>query len=181
METPVNQYTPIEVVKELLKDITFVSGELTLEPCAGKFNHIYNLLPEPKARCEIEDEGGDFFQYTGSPHKIITNPPFHSQDKKNISISIIEHCFKVCLDEVWILINHQIFNSLTPCRLHKYLKMGFKINFIRILNIPCWYGRYYFICFKKGDWTLQEGKSFCTVDGLPRHRERSALVHGIDS
>jgi len=157
---PVNQYTPVDVAKELLKDITFVSGELTLEPCAGRENRIYNLLPEPKARCEIEDDGGDFFQYTGRPHKIISNPPFHDKNKKNISVSIIEHCFKVCLDEVWILINHQTFNSLTPCRLHKYIRIGWKVVFIRILNIPCWYGRYYFICFKKGVWPEQTTKSY---------------------
>lgn len=57
--------------------------------------------------------------------------------------------------------------------------MGFKIVFIRI---PCWYGRYSWICFKKGDWIQQDTKSFCIVDGrLPRHGESAALVHGIDS
>jgi hypothetical protein len=28
------------------------------------------------------------------------------------------------------------------------------------LNIPCWYGRYFWICFKKGHWEVQETKSF---------------------
>jgi hypothetical protein len=58
------------------------------------------------------------------------------------------------------LLNNQMYNSMTPCRLHKYLKSGWKIVFMRTLNIPCWYGRYYWICFKKGAWELQEGKSF---------------------
>lgn len=159
METPVNQFTPVEVAIELLKDIKFNPNELTLECCAGREMRIYNIIPGEKDWCELE-LGKDFFQYTGRPHKIITNPPFHDQNKKNICVSVIEHCFKVCLDEVWILINHQTFNSLTPCRLHKYLKMGFKIVFIRILNIPCWFGRYYFICFKKGEWEIQDTKSF---------------------
>lgn len=163
MLCPETHYTPVIIVEDLLKDITFVSGELTLEPCAGKFNHIFNLLPEPKARCEIEDEGGDFFQYTGSPHKIITNPPFHSSDKKNICISVLEHCLKVATQEVWLLLNCQMFNSMTPCRLHKYLKIGWKMVFIRILNIPCWYGRYFWVCFKKGHWEGQETKSFRLV------------------
>lgn len=180
METPVNQWTPVDVAKELLKDITFVSGELTLECCAGRENRIYNLLPEPKARCEIEDDGGDFFQYTGSPAKIITNPPFMSQNKKNICVSIMEHCLKVATDEVWLLINCQMYNSLTPCRLHKYLTQGWKIVFIRVLNIPCWYGRYYFICFKKGDWAIQDTKSFVILDGLSRHRESIEVVPSIE-
>lgn len=163
METPSTQYTPIPTVIELLKDITFVSGELTLEPCAGRENRIYNLLPEPKERCEIED-GLDFFQYTGKPHKIICNPPFHDRDKKNICVSIIEKCLEVCTDEVWLLLNNQMWNSMTPCRLHKYLKAGWKIVFMRILNIPCWFGRYNWVCFKKGSWPLQEGKSFVLMD-----------------
>lgn len=159
METPSTQYTPTEVVIELLKDVTFVSGDLTLEPCAGRDNRFYNLIPGDKERCEIE-EGLDFFQYTGSPTKIITNPPFHDQNKKNICVSVIEHCLKVATQEVWLLLNCQMFNSMTPCRLHKYLKMGWKIDYIRILNIPCWYGRYFFLRFKKGDWPSQSTKSF---------------------
>jgi hypothetical protein len=159
METPSTQYTPTEVVIELLKDVTFVSGDLTLEPCAGRDNRFYNLIPGDKERCEIE-EGLDFFQYTGSPTKIITNPPFHDQNKKNICVSVIEHCLKVATQEVWLLLNCQMFNSMTPCRLHKYLKMGWKIDYIRILNIPCWYGRYFWLRFKKGDWPSPSTKSF---------------------
>jgi hypothetical protein len=182
MTCPASHYTPIDIVQELLKDISFVSSDLTLEPCAGRTNNIYNLIPGNKERCEIED-GLDFFQYTGSPTKIITNPPYKSNDmKENISIKIMEHSLKVCTGECWFLLNNQMVNSLTPCRLHKYLKLGFKIVFIRILNIPCWYGRYSWICFKKGDWIQQDTKSFCIVDGrLPRHRESTTLVHGIDS
>jgi len=160
MLCPETHYTPIPTVEELLKDITFVSGDLTLEPCAGRDNRFYNLITGNKERCEIED-GLDFFKYEGSPTKIITNPPYKSNDmKENISIKIIEHSLKVCSGECWFLLNNQMFNSLTPCRLHKYLKMGWKINFIRILNIPCWYGRYFWICFKKGHWEGQESKSY---------------------
>ena len=158
MECPASHYTPREVAQELLRDISFVSSDKTLEPCKGRENRFYDLIPGEKDWCEIE-EGRDFFQYTGSPTKVITNPPFHDQNKKNICVSIIEHCLKVATDEVWLLLNNQIFNSLTPCRLHKYLKAGWKMVFIRLLNIPCWYGRYFWICFKKGAWEIPEGKS----------------------
>ena len=43
-----------------------------------------------------------------------------------------------------------MFNSMTPVRLNKFKKLGFVIVFMRVLNIKCWYGRYYWICFKKG-------------------------------
>lgn len=179
METPVTQFTPVEVAKELLKDITFNPNELTLEPCAGREMRIYNLIPNEKDWCELE-LGRDFFQYSGRPHKIITNPPFMSQDKKNICVSVIEHCLKVATDEVWLLLNCQMFNSMTPCRLHKYLRAGWKINFIRILNIPCWFGRYFWVCFKKGAWAIPEGKSFCILDGrLPSDRNSAEMVHGV--
>jgi hypothetical protein len=179
METPITHYTPIETVQEILKDITFVSSDFTLEPCKGRENRIYNNIPGKKDWCEIE-EGRDFFQYTGSPTKVITNPPFHDQNKKNICVSIIEHCLKVATDEVWLLLNNQMFNSLTPCRLHKYLKQGWRMNFIRILNIPCWYGRYFWICFKKGDWAIQDTKSFVMLDGLSRHGKSIEVVPRIE-
>ena len=180
MICPASHFTPVEIVVDLLKDITFVSGDVTLEPCAGRENRFYNLIPGNKQRCEIED-GLDFFQYSGSPTKIITNPPFHDQNKKNICISVLEHCFKVCTDECWFLLNNQMVNSLTPCRLHKYLKAGWKMIFLRLLNIPCWYGRYSWVCFKKGAWTISEGKSFCILDGrLPSDRKSAEMVHGVD-
>ena len=165
METTVNpcpdsDYTPISTLQQLLQDISFVSSDLTLEPCKGRENRFYDLIPGKKDWCEIE-EGRDFFQYTGSPTKVITNPPYKSNDmKENLSIKIIEHSLKVATDECWFLLNNQMFNSLTPCRLHKYLKMGWKVVFIRILNIPCWYGRYFWICFKKGVWPEQITKSY---------------------
>ena len=48
------------------------------------------------------------------------------------------------------------FNSLTKKRLEKYKELGFCIVFMRVLEIKCWYGRYYWVCFKKG------GKSILT-------------------
>jgi len=44
-----------------------------------------------------------------------------------------------------------MLNSLTVRRLKKYRdNYDFNIIFIRVLEIPCFYGRYYWICFKKG-------------------------------
>ena len=164
MLCPDTHYTPRDTGDELLKDNTFVSTDHTLEPCAGRDNRFYDKIQGSKERCEIED-GLDFFQYTGTPTKIITNPPYKSNDmKENISVKIIEHSLKVCSDECWFLLNNQMFNSMTPCRLHKYLKQGWKIVFIRIINIPCWYGLYFWIFFKKGQYLIQDTKSFIVMD-----------------
>jgi len=156
---PSSHYTPIDVVNDLLKDISFDPSDITLEPCKGRENRIYDLIPYNKEWCEIE-EGKDFFEYTGNPTKIITNPPYKSNGQtENIFIKFIEHCFKVCCGECWFLFNNQMFNSMTPVRLHKFLKQGWKITLLRILNIKCWFGRYYWICFKKGIWEIPNEKS----------------------
>ena len=153
---PRSHYTPREVAKDLLNDISFNENDFTLEPCKGLDNNFYDFIPYNKEWCEI-DEGRDFFNYDFGDKrftKIITNPPYKSNEtepihRKNIAIKVIEKCFELCDDECWFLLNNQMFNSMTPVRLNKYKKHGFAIVYIRILNIQCWYGRYYWICFKK--------------------------------
>ena len=68
----------------------------------------------------------------------------------------MEKCFELSDDECWFLLNNQMFNSITPVRLKKYKQLGFCICFIRILNISKWYGRYYWICFKKNSASILE-------------------------
>jgi hypothetical protein len=159
---PSSHYTPYETIDLLLKDITFNEGESTLEPTAGREMRIYNKIPFEKDWCEI-DLGRDFFTYDFGDKKfdkIITNPPYRSNHKQghriNIAIKTIEKSFELCKDECWFLLNNQMFNSLTKKRLEKYKELGFCIVFMRVLEIKCWYGRYYWVCFKKG------GKSILT-------------------
>ena len=143
-------YTPTKIAEKLLEDVDFQEDDSTLECCAGD-NAFYDLIPFKKDWCEIE-RGRDFFECTEKYTKVITNPPYKDlENKKNIFIPILEQMFKVCTGEVWILINLNMFNSLTPIRLTKYHKLGFNITFLRILNIDKWYGRYYWIQFSKND------------------------------
>ena len=144
-------YTPLEICKKLLLDLDFKEDEETLEPCIGRDKNFYNLIPYKKDWGEIE-EGRDIFTYEFNRtfNKIILNPPYKDNEtKKNIGMLFIFKCLELCSDECWCLCNNAMFNSLTPIRLNKIKDMGFGISFMRILNINIWYGRYYWICFKK--------------------------------
>ena len=137
-------YTPEDTCITLLKDIEFKNNDRVLEPCKGSGN-FYNNLPSNiiKEYCEIE-ENKDFFKYD----KVITNPPYRNiENTKNICMDFIFKCIDVCNGEVWLLLNLQMLNTLTPRRLNIIKDKGFNLCFMKILNIKKWYGRYYWICF----------------------------------
>ena len=157
---PLFHYTPLDISTELIKDINFNNDDLVLEPCRGG-GAFYDLIPENVSKdwCEI-DHGRDLFTYFDSDiynnqfSKVITNPPYRTNHadvklRKNICMPFIFRCLELCSDECWFLINLKMWNGLTPLRLKKISEMGFSLCFIRILNIKQWYGRYYWICFKK--------------------------------
>lgn len=149
-------YTPDEIANNLLKDIKFFKGDTILEPCKGRgVQGFYKHLTEAGHDvdwCEI-DEGVDFFEYS-PPYKyskVITNPPYKDNaETENIAWRFMLHCFDLSLDECWFLLNHQMMNGLTPIRLKQLAKINFGMTHLRVLNIKQWYGRYYWVCFKKG-------------------------------
>jgi len=150
-ECPDFHYTPKNVCIELLKDIEFSENKWSLEPCKGREGTWYSLIPYNKDWCEVE-EGRDFFTYKFNRKFdiIICNPPYKDNNEtENIGWKFILKCFENVKSngEVWLLLNHRIYNSLTPKRLHDI--QPFNICFQRILNIKKWYGRYYWICFKQ--------------------------------
>jgi hypothetical protein len=152
-------FTPIEIAKELMKDIQFKGDDCTLEPCRGD-DAFYDLIPFEKDWCEI-DKGRDLFKYKFDRKftKIITNPPYitnHKKDKdrKNIFVKFIFKCLELCNGECWFLLNHAMWNSFTPRRLKIIKEMGFNLCFMRVLNIKKWWGRYYWICFSKNKTSM---------------------------
>ena len=155
IKCPEFHFTPKDICKELLKDVTFNPNDITLEPCIGDCA-FYDIIPYKKDWCEI-DKGRDIFTYDFGNIKFtkcIVNPPHRTnhkkaQNRKNIAMKFIFRCLELCSDECWLLLNHKIFNSLTPPRLRKMKDMGFELTFLKILNIKKWYGRYYWICFSK--------------------------------
>jgi len=157
-QAPEFHYTPIDICKKLLEDINFVEGDTTLEPCKGRgLGNFYQLIPYEKDWAEVdENPPRDIFTYDFGRlfSKLILNPPYKcnaelKKDRKNITIKFVFRCLELCSDECWVLLNLQMLNSLTPIRLKKIEEMGFGIVFMRIINIPKWFGRYYWICFKK--------------------------------
>jgi len=155
MSCPSSHYTPVDICEELLQDINFNETEETLEPCIGRDKNFYNLIPYTKDWGEIE-LGRDIFTYDYGRkfNKLIVNPPYRDNEpdvnlRKNIAMDFMFKCFELCSDECWFLLNNKMFNSLTPLRLTKMKTLGFCITSMRIINIKCWYGRYYWICFKK--------------------------------
>lgn len=149
-------YTPKEICEKLLEDIDFKSDEETLEPCIGRDKNFYDKIPYTKDWGEIEF-GRDIFEFDYGRlfHKVIVNPPYRTNHieakaKKNIAMDFIFKCLELCGDECWCLLNLQMLNSFTPIRLKKMTEMGFGIISIKVVNITKWYGRYYWICIKKG-------------------------------
>ena len=145
-------YTPIEITKELIKDIEFDDNAIVLETCRGG-GAFYDILPDNiiKDWCEI-DMGRDFFEYNRLVDISLANPPHRVEVdgvRKNIIIDWMDHQFSITTKECWFLLNSNLFNSLTPLRLNRWKSLGWNICFIRILNIKKWYGRYYWICFSK--------------------------------
>tara|TARA_R110001599_G_scaffold19630_1_gene75017 strand:+ start:49 stop:555 length:507 start_codon:yes stop_codon:yes gene_type:complete len=151
-------YTPIEITKELIKDIDFIDGETCLETCRGD-GAFYDILPDNivKDWCEI-DMGRDFFEHTTPTDISIANPPYRKdtgditqgyKGRINILIPWMNHQFSITNKECWYLLNGKCWSSMTPIRLNKWKVLGWNVCFMRILNIKKWYGRYYWICFSK--------------------------------
>ena len=153
---PELHYTPKDICELLLKDIDFKPDEEALEPCIGRDRNFYDQIPFTKDWGEIE-LGRDIFTYDYGRlfHKVIVNPPYKTnhidkKERKNIFIDFIYRSLELCADECWCLFNIKMLNSMTPIRLKKINEMGFGIISIKVINISKWFGRYFWICFKKG-------------------------------
>jgi len=152
--------TPKELAKKLVEIIMYdyTLGDRFYEPFRGD-GAFYNAMPEPKDWAEI-NMGRDFFTYlpfNGHCEYIITNPPFRINGKNSFILSL-ERSFEIATKAIGLLINHTMMNSLTPIRLEKYKQNGWVITMLHIVNIKKWYGRYWFVVFKK------DGNSIITWD-----------------
>jgi len=158
--------TPIEVWKEILTKFPINENDIFFEPFKGEGNLYNQLTSNKKEYCEIKEDK-NIFDYNFVDSKvttIYTNPPFKClvpiTNKKK---GIVQWKYKNCvyyflhlfmtkcthLHTVGFLINEKSFVSLTPKRLHELTKLGFYIHQIGVLNIQKWFGRYFFVLFKK--------------------------------
>ena len=149
MKEGITDKTPKELAKKLVELVDYSIGDRFYEPFRGD-GAFYDVLPEPKDWAEIT-LGRDFFNYlpfNGSCEHIITNPPFRV-DGMNSFIPILERSFNISTKTASFLINHKLMNTLTPVRLERYKQSGWAITRIHVVSVKKWFGRYWFVVFKK--------------------------------
>ena len=138
-------YTNEQMVKDLLA-ITPIKGSV-LDAGSGKNKVWFNNLQGEKYECEIED-GCDFYQWEKKVNWIVGNPPFRDRKEGENQIwKWIEKASEVATDGMAFLINHKVFNTLTPVRLEKLKQKGFYPIRIHIVADKRWFGRYYYLIF----------------------------------
>ena len=150
------EQTPRELAKDLMAMIEYTPGDRFYEPFMGE-GAFFDAMPDPKDWAEIK-LGRDFFTYLpfdGHCEHIITNPPFRMHGK-NTFTPAFERFMNIATKTIALLLNHKMLNSLTPLRLEEYKQKGWVITAIHIVNVKKWYGRYWFLIFKKN------GKSIIT-------------------
>lgn len=144
-------YTSPELVKDLLAITPILPEHSVLDAGSGKNKIWYNTITnKDKYECEIED-GNDFFNWTKPVDWIVGNPPFRSnqEPRKNLIAPWIEHSSEIAQIGMAFLLNHQVFNALTPKRLQLISNKDFNIKKVHIINCKRWFGRYYWIVWDK--------------------------------
>ena len=144
-------HTPLEIAKDIIKQVNYSKDDLVLEPFKGDGAFYNQLINCNKDYCEIDD-GKDFFNYTKKVDWIISNPPFKiliNNELKNGLIPIIDHSINITTKGFGYLVNNNLFNSLTVNRLNNWQDKGFVVSYIKVYEIKKWFGRWFFILFEK--------------------------------
>lgn len=123
-------YTPEAVAKTHISLISFVDGEIWLDPFRGKGIYYNNFTTESKNWCEIMDDK-DFFIYEGKTDIICSNPPYSLLDK------VFEKSIKLKPRIISYLLLH---GSMTPRRIEMFNKAGYGLVNIYITKVYKWYG-----------------------------------------
>lgn len=139
-------YTKEEMVKDLIAIIKLNKEDVCLDAGSGKNKVWYNNFPvNEKYECELE-EGNDFMDWNKKVDWIIGNPPFHQSWK------FTEKALDIASKGIAFLVNNQALNShFTPRRIQTMKDRGFFLNHIRVVADKRWFGRYYFIIFRRED------------------------------
>jgi hypothetical protein len=151
--------TPSELAKDLISFITFEDGDVVLEPFRGE-GAFYDAFPSNvvKEWTEIED-GRDYLSHEGMIDHVITNPPFRVETgvkRVNSFWIILNHFSNKVRKSCAFLINEKCFSALTPKRIKILNNKGLHLHKIVTCSVKKWYGRYYFLIFKKEKCDFQE-------------------------
>jgi len=139
-----NQTDKVMTSKIAAKDMVeyiskyFVDWQSFLEPCRWSWN-IYNLLPNNKERCEI-DEWKDFYDYGFKVDWIITNPPYSDFDM------FMDKCMSVADNIVFLIPLAKPFSSLW--RINKIKKYWWIVEMVVMPYWAwvCWFPFWFPVC-----------------------------------
>lgn len=134
-------YTNEQMVKDLLA-ITPIKGSV-LDAGSGKNKVWFNNLKGKKYECELED-GCDFLtQWNKEVDWVVGNPPFH------LGWKFLEKASDIAKNGIAFLGNLNFWNSCLPSRLEILKEKGFYLHKIHIVQDKRWFGRYYYLIFKR--------------------------------
>jgi hypothetical protein len=142
----VNHYTPEEVAIDCLKLIPYTNEDILLDCGSGRKKVWYNNFKcNKKYEYEIE-EGRDFLNHLIPVDWVVGNPPYHN------SWSMLEHAMKISMVGIGFLLSSNTLNSLLlPSRMSKGDYKNFGITKIKVMNIQKWFGRYFFVIWKRDE------------------------------
>jgi hypothetical protein len=152
--------TPVDVWKKILELNPIDDGESFYEPFAGD-NTLFSQIQTNKKYWSEITKGKDVFDFDKKEliTTIYTNPPFKSLIPNAKGEKVYKNAVFYFLDyfvssypnlkRIGFLINAKSFTALTPCRLAKLDKKGFKMTSLCVLNTNYWYGCYYFVVFEQ--------------------------------
>ena len=126
--------TPESLVRRHLSIFENMSHCTVLDPFRGSgayFNLFNDYFPHSKYEwCEIE-AGRDFFDYTGSPDVIVSNPPY------SIIERILDKCFELRPRYISFLLQA---HNVTPHRIQKANANGYFVLDYTICRVSRWFG-----------------------------------------
>jgi len=151
--------TPKELAEDLIKFITFEDGDVVLEPFRGE-GAFYDAFPcnVIKEWTEIED-GRCYTSHKDTVDWCLSNPPYRLETgtkRVNSFWIILDHFSDKVRKGMAFLINEKCFSGLTPRRIKILNNKNLYLHKIVTCSVKKWYGRYYFLLFKKEKCSFHE-------------------------
>ena len=131
-------YTPLELVKELIKLVPLKQGDTICDNAYGK-GAFFSNFPDTTIN-QFCDKKMDFLKWDKKQNWLITNPPYSDLDKW------LKHSCEVATKGFAYLLG---IHNLTPRRIEMCEKQGFNITKIHMCKVFKWFGMSAFIVWEK--------------------------------